>query len=659
MLRKIVKYLFIIFLLFSIGGGIAIFSLSRVTKQLETLIKLHRVEIIRQDLIINLKTVQSNLFTIGTTFGPELDVIVENVLSLDKAINRCSNCHHVPEIASKLKNLKNLVEDYKGAISVFITTTANPERIKRLKQAAVDIGDILLSKTQEMTYIAHKRLQQKTQRALKDVGVIRYILFFSLVGTMIMGFVVAKTLTTEIVTPIKRLSEAAKKVKAGIFGYTVDIDDRTELGELAKAFNEMSLSIKRGHEQTLNYMQKLKGLHNITLSLHMVTKEGDIYHELIQGLSEIITAKEYILYLKKNGDYEPVSSVESSEEIKTYSTRIPEDIINKLYEESGKKAIVSYKEDSAFNVILPHILKQFNNLCIMWIKERNQLIGFLLIADIEKEEISEDDIRLLSIIINNFAVAIENIRLYKDLKVQMQRLKEAQEQLIQAAKLAAIGELAANIAHEINNPLTTILGYTELLKEEDDMETIKNDLDIIENESLRARDIVQQLLEFSRKRPLKIEQLDLYEILDDVKKLVLPNLKDKRIKLIEEKAELPKIEADRNQLKQVFLNLINNAIQAMHNGGTLKIVTGKKEGSVFVEITDNGTGIPDEVLPRIFEPFFTTKKEKGTGLGLPISYRIVENHGGKIEVKSKLNVGTTFRVYLPIKVPKDKQTATA
>ncbi len=657
MLRKIVKYLFIIFLLFSIGGGIAIFSLSRVTRQLETLIKLHRVEIIRQDLIINLKTVQSNLFTIGTTFGPELDVIVENVLSLDKAINRCSNCHHVQEISIKLKNLKNLVEDYKGAISVFITTTANPERINRLKQVAVDIGDILLSKTQEMTFIAHKRLQQKTQRALKDVGVIRYILFFSLIGTMVMGFIVAKTLTTEIVTPIKRLSEAAKKVKAGIFGYTVNIDDRTELGELARAFNEMSLSIKRGHEQTLSYMHKLKGLHNITLSLHMVTKEGDIYHELIQGLSEIITAKEYILYLKKNGSYEPVSSVESSEEIKTYSSKIPEDVINRLYEESGRKAIVSYKKDSAFNVILPHILKQYNNLCIMWIKERNQLIGFLLVADIEKDEISEDDIRLLSIIINNFAVAIENIRLYKDLKIQMQRLKEAQEQLIQAAKLAAIGELAANIAHEINNPLTTILGYTELLKEEDDMETIKNDLDIIENESLRARDIVQQLLEFSRKRPLKIEQVDLYEILEDVKKLVLPNLKEKSIKLIEEKSELPKIEADRNQLKQVFLNLINNAIQAMHSGGILKIVTGKKDDTVMIEITDNGTGIPDEVLPRIFEPFFTTKKEKGTGLGLPISYRIVENHGGKIEVKSKLNVGTTFRVYLPFKVPRNKQTA--
>jgi len=656
MLKRIVKYLFILFLLFSIGGGVAIYSLSRVTRQLETLIKLHRVEIIRQNLIINLKTVQSNLFTLGTTFGPELDVIVRNVISLNAAINRCSGCHHSEEIASKLRNLKNLIEDYKGAISVFITTTANPARVKRLKQAAVDIGDILLSKAEEMTYIAHKRLQQRTQKALKEVGIIRYILFFSLLGTMLMGFVVAKGLTSEIVTPVKKLSEAARKLKSGVLGYTVKIDDRTELGELANAFNDMSLSIKKGHEQTLNYMQKLKGLHNLALSLHMVSKETDIYNELIQGLSEIITANEYVLYLKSDRKYEVVASLENTDNVLTFTGSFSEEIIRELFEESGKKAIVSYRSDPESQTLLPDELKHYENLCIMWITERNQLIGFLLIADIQKEEITEDDIRLLSIIVNNFSVAMENIRLYKNLMVQMQKLKEAQEQLVQAAKLAAIGELAANIAHEINNPLTTILGYTELLKEEDDMEGIKNDLKIIESESLRAREIVQQLLEFSRRRPLKIEPVNIDELLDDIKKLVLPNMREKQIKLIEEKSHIPVIEGDRNQLKQVFLNLINNALQAMQKEGTLKIVTGEKEGFVFVEITDNGTGIPDEILPRIFEPFFTTKKDRGTGLGLPISYRIVENHGGRIEVKSKVNTGTTFRVYLPTRVPSEKKT---
>ncbi|RMG69025.1 MAG: HAMP domain-containing protein, partial [Nitrospirae bacterium] len=622
---------------------------------LETLIKLHRVEIIRQDLIINLKTVQGNLFTLGTTFGPELDVIVENVISLDAAINRCSGCHHSEEIASKLHNLKNLIEDYKGAISVFITTSANPERVKRLKEAAVDIGDILLNKAQEMTYIAHKRLQQKTQKALKEVSIIRYILFFSLLGTMLIGFVVAKGLTTEIVSPIKKLSEAARKLKSGVFGYTVRIDDRTELGELANAFNEMSLSIKKGHEQTLNYMQKLKGLHNLTLGLHMVSKESELYNELIQGLSEIVLAKKYVLYLKRNDHYEAVSSVENDEQTMSFISRFPHCEIDRLYEESGKRAVISYDNDSVSHVILPESLKGYNSLCIMWITERDHLVGFLLIADVEKGEISEDDIRLLSIIVNNFSVAMENISLYKDLMIQMNKLKEAQEQLIQAAKLAAIGELAANIAHEINNPLTTILGYAELLKEEEEIGSIKRDLDVIESESLRAREIVQQLLEFSKKKPLQIESVNIDSLLDEIKRLVLPKLREKQIKLIEEKSPIPAIEADRNQLKQVFLNLINNALQAMSTSGTLKIVTGQKDEMVFVEISDNGTGIPDDVLPRIFEPFFTTKKEKGTGLGLPISYRIVEKHGGRIEVKSRLNVGTTFRVYLPIKVPEDKR----
>ena len=614
------------------------------------------MEIIRQNLIINLKTVQSNLFTLGTTFGPELDVIVKNVISLNAAINRCSGCHHSEEIASKLRNLKNLIEDYKGAISVFITTTANPQRVRRLKQAAVDIGEILLTKAQEMTYIAHKRLQQRTQKALKEVGIIRYILFFSLLGTMMMGFVVAKGLTTEIVTPLKKLSEAARKLKSGVLGYTVKIQDHTELGELANAFNDMSLSIKKGHEQTLSYMQKLKGLHNLALSLHMVSRESDIYNELIQGLSEIIAAREYLLYLKSDNQFEVVASLENTDNVMRFKGSFPEETINRLFDESGKRAVVSYREDHISHALLPDELKGYESLCIMWITERNNLQGFLLIADVEKSEITEDDIRLLSIIVNNFSVAMENIRLYKDLMVQMQRLKEAQEQLVQAAKLAAIGELAANIAHEINNPLTTILGYTELLKEEEDIEGIKRDLEIIESESLRAREIVQQLLEFSRKRPLKIEPVNIEALLDDIKKLVLPKMREKQIKLIEEKSHIPVIEGDRNQLKQVFLNLINNALQAMQNKGTLKISTGEKDGFVFIEITDNGTGIPDDVLPRIFEPFFTTKKERGTGLGLPISYRIVENHGGRIEVKSRLNIGTTFRVYLPTEVPSEKKT---
>ena len=231
----------------------------------------------------------------------------------------------------------------------------------------------------------------------------------------------------------------------------------------------------------------------------------------------------------------------------------------------------------------------------------------------------------------------------------MKELRQTQEQLIQAAKLAAIGELAAVVAHELNNPLTTILGYTELLKEEELPEALRKDLDIIESESLRARNIVRQLLEFSKKKPLKLELSDINEILEETLRFLAPNLKKMNIEVLRQYDLTSEVSVDRDQFKQVFLNLINNAIQAMPEGGKLRVATYERQRNVYIEVQDTGRGIPEDVLPRIFEPFFTTKKDRGTGLGLSITYRIVRAHGGDIQVESEEGRGTTFRVVIPKK----------
>lgn len=233
---------------------------------------------------------------------------------------------------------------------------------------------------------------------------------------------------------------------------------------------------------------------------------------------------------------------------------------------------------------------------------------------------------------------------------QMKIHQETQEQLIQAEKLAAIGELASNVAHEINNPLTSILGYAELIREENDIEQIRKDMRIIESESMRARDIVNQLLEYARKRPIKLEQLNLNTVLHDVVSLLRIKTRDRNIFIEEDYGELPAINADPNQIKQVFLNLLNNSLDAIADGndGRILIRTLADNGAVTVEITDNGQGISQETAHRIFEPFFTTKREKGTGLGLPVSYRIIQSHGGRMELLSSSAEGTTFLVTLPI-----------
>jgi two-component system NtrC family sensor kinase len=230
----------------------------------------------------------------------------------------------------------------------------------------------------------------------------------------------------------------------------------------------------------------------------------------------------------------------------------------------------------------------------------------------------------------------------------MWELRETQEQLVQAAKLVAIGELASNVAHEINNPLTSVLGYAELIKEETDLEGIMKDVGIIEKEALRAREIVHQLLEFSRKRTLNIRDVNVNEVLKEVIGLVSIQTKDTRVRVSEEYGDIPLIKGDENQLKQVFLNLINNAVFAMDGEGNLGVSTSRDSLNVYVHVTDTGKGIPREIVDRIFDPFFSTKREQGTGLGLSVSYRIIQGHKGRIEVESQEGRGSRFTVVLPI-----------
>ncbi|VAX29850.1 Phosphate regulon sensor protein PhoR (SphS) [hydrothermal vent metagenome] len=652
MRKKITQYLLLIFLLFALSGGIAITALSQVTRDLNSLITLHKIEIIRQNLVINLQTVQTNLYTIGTSFGPDLDVIVDNVNSLDKAITTCTGCHHSAVLTRKLLRLKRFTEKYKEALSAFITTTANPDRVKRLQMATAEIGEMLLQNTREMAFITNQKLKEKSGMALRKVERIKQILLASLLGIMLTGGIIAVNLTSEILKPIRELSNAAREVASGNLGYTIDSSDTTEFGHLAKVFNEMSISLKEGHERNMNYMMRLSGLYRLTLSFHMVTNKQDIIREMVFGVAEIIKAEKILVFLynRENDRYASAFPAYGFTDSDVENWSYEPSFINNLYLKSNKRSIIIQPEDRITKQLLFRGNDNIRNLAVIWLKQKGILTGFLMTINKEGEDFDEEDIRLLSVIANNFSVAMDNAQLYRSLHTQMQKLKDTQEQLVQAAKLAAIGELAANIAHEINNPLTSILGYAELMREEEDVESIMRDLEIIESESLRARDIVRQLLEFSKKWPLEISKVDVNRLLKEVIDLVSLNLRDSEINIIEDFSQIPQINADANQLKQVFLNLINNAVQSMTNGGTLSVRTEKIDNSVMIEVSDTGTGIPDNVAQKIFEPFFTTKKDRGTGLGLPISYRIIKKHGGKIEVKKRVDKGTTFRVILPIRL---------
>jgi len=228
--------------------------------------------------------------------------------------------------------------------------------------------------------------------------------------------------------------------------------------------------------------------------------------------------------------------------------------------------------------------------------------------------------------------------------------KKLEYQIFQSEKLAAIGQLAAGMAHEINNPLFVISGRLEMVLEEEALnDRVKQDIGIVINQAERIRKLVDRLLKFARKSPPKLEALDISEAIEGV----LPLLTYHRLPAAHVEIEkdlvrgLPVIKGDLNQIQEVFLNLLINAHQAMPEGGTLKIIS-RDLGNRFVEvrISDTGCGISEQNIRNIFMPFFTTKKD-GTGLGLSIVFNIVKNHGGTIDIESQIGKGTTFVVKLP------------
>jgi len=261
-----------------------------------------------------------------------------------------------------------------------------------------------------------------------------------------------------------------------------------------------------------------------------------------------------------------------------------------------------------------------------------------------------------ALIYNGTGQEIASVGIFTDLRPRLMMEKKLQEthlQLVSSEKMASLGKLAAGIAHEINNPLGGILIYSSLMMEDLPEEDPKRgDLARIVQEAGRCKEIVKSLLEFARQTEPKKEPTDINRAINDGLFFLVNQALFHNIQIVKQLHPfLPFVRGNASQLKQVFMNIVVNAAEAMHGSGTLTITTlsSPDEKKVMIEFTDTGEGIPEENLTRIFDPFFTTKDVgKGTGLGLATSYGIVEEHGGKISVRSKVNQGTTFTIELPI-----------
>jgi two-component system NtrC family sensor kinase len=236
----------------------------------------------------------------------------------------------------------------------------------------------------------------------------------------------------------------------------------------------------------------------------------------------------------------------------------------------------------------------------------------------------------------------------------IEKLREKQAQLVEAEKLASIGKLAAGIAHEINNPLTSVLTFSHLMLEQCPPGDPRHEkLKLMARETNRARNIVRQLLNFGRETVIKPERINVNQPVSEIADSLVAQDAFKGIDLDLKLGEgLPDIHADPAQLGQVVMNMLLNAIHAITPPGRIEVATRVSESNVEILFRDTGAGIPEESIHKIFDPFFTTKDaSKGTGLGLAVSYGIIKKHGGDIEVASTPGTGTTFTVRLPIYEP--------
>jgi two-component system NtrC family sensor kinase len=302
--------------------------------------------------------------------------------------------------------------------------------------------------------------------------------------------------------------------------------------------------------------------------------------------------------------------------------------------------------------------EQVHGFVCVPIHSRGRILGTLSLGRQTPVGFADSEVTLVQATADQVGIALDNARLYQQTVRQLEDLKRTQAQLIHAEKLSAVGELASGVAHEINNPLTTILGQAHLLlSEQEATPAVRERLKIIAEETSRAAKIVQNLLMFARHYTPERRPCSLADQARRVLDLKSYQLRQDNVQVETEFGACPPVYADENQIQQVLLNLIQNAHQAMIGHPKARVLTVRIGGGpshARLEVLDTGPGIPAEVLPRIFDPFFTTKPPgDGSGLGLSISYGIITEHHGRLWGENRPEGGAAFIVELPLGRPSD------
>jgi signal transduction histidine kinase/ActR/RegA family two-component response regulator len=412
------------------------------------------------------------------------------------------------------------------------------------------------------------------------------------------------------------------------------------------------------YEDSLEKIKQLTALYEVGKTLSSTLDLEELLQKTLELLKERFGYPLCVILLldkEKNELFVKQVTGTSFEDVKDLRFRVGVDGIVGWVAETGEPYCVpDVSKDSRYIIGLSGIRSE----AAFPLKIRDQVVGVL---DVESDELmgfDEEDMKVLSSLASQVGNFIENALLFFQLKQTLKELKQAQDQIVQAEKLRAMGEMASGVAHDFNNLLAVILGNIQLLLHQLDHlrpEEIRERLKIIEKSSKDGAETVRRIQEFTGlRRDKEFTPLSINELVTDVENITQPRWKDQtqkkglQFELVKNLGVIPQILGNPSELREVLTNIIFNAIDAMPEGGNITISTQlQAEDWVEVRIADSGIGMTEEVRKRVFDPFFTTKGVTNSGLGMSVSYGIIKRHGGEILIESEPGRGTTFILHLP------------
>ncbi len=604
MKKKIIITLGVCSVLFLLAGVYVIFNIERTTSELDNLIRLHQVEILREHLLIRIKRVESDLNLKGTRYARGVDTIVTDVRNMGGAVEVCFDCHHSQGVTEKLVDLRHHISQYKDELSRVLTLRANATRLVAEEDEAFRIGEELITKVNTMIALTNRKLMEKTESALGEIAITKFILFAVVaLGPFVaggLGFLFIRGFTK----PMSELLGATRKLKGGDLDYRVG-PLKDEFGEVADSFNEMAGALRE--------------------QLYRIEESEKRYRTLFERAGDAI----FILDTEGENRFRIVAANQAAADAHGYT--VDELLTMKITDldiaESAEKA----------PSLLEWMMKgDWINAEVMHRKKDGSVFPVEISAG------------LLEIGNHKYILAFD-----RDITDR----KQAEEALQRAEQLRVAGDLAAGLTHELKNSLAGIKISVEVLLDELSLsDEDRNVLVGMIHEIRRIELLMRDLLNFARPSRPQYAFVNINTILDTAMTFSLRNVSasadgSSLITSVKDFDEhLPRTMADPMQLQQVFMNLLINAVECMPGGGSIMVKTAYDAPGdrIYITISDTGKGVDEELINRIFEPFFTTKP-KGTGLGLPITRRLIEQHGGIMRLENNSYGGATFSIVLPVK----------